>query len=230
MTTGIYKINFNGTDKVYIGQSLNIETRMVGHLCALRKQKITAKLQDAYNTYGIKDYEVILECNASELDTAESEAIEIFDSYNNGFNTLPSASVPCNYGTDNINSQHSVEEYARVLRLLVQVNPTLTKREIQEITGVSIYIIRHIASLESHCWLKELYPEDYAKLEALKGNKYYYGKQYLPVRSPDGTIYEVTHVTNFAKEHGLLQPKLTEVLKGTRNHHKGWTLVQEQKF
>ena len=227
MTTGIYKINFNGTDKVYIGQSLNIEGRLRTHLCTLRKQKITTKLQDAYNTYGIKDYDIILECRADELDEAESEAINIFDSYRNGFNTLPSASVPCNYGIDNINSQHTIKEYALVLELLVQTNPTLTKREIQEVTGISIYIIRHIASLESHCWLKDLYPENYAKLEELKNNKYYYGKQYPPIRSPDGAIYQVTHVTNFAKEHGLLQPKLTEVLKGTRNHHKGWTLVQD---
>jgi len=39
MTIGIYKLVFEGTDKVYIGQSICIEKRFNNHLCELRKER-----------------------------------------------------------------------------------------------------------------------------------------------------------------------------------------------
>lgn len=226
MPCGIYIIRFNNTDKVYIGQSKAVEARILQHLSKLRNGKSPAKLQDAYNQYGIKDYETLIECEPPELDSLEKEAIEIFDSFNNGFNSLPDSSPPILDGELSGNALETNEVYKDVLRLLVQRNPTLNKRQISEMTGVSIYIVRHIAALESHGWLKEAMPEEYRELERIKfENKYYYGTQYPDIKSPDGKIYSVTHVSNFAKEHGLLQPKLTEVLRGTRKVHKGWTLA-----
>lgn len=39
------------------------------------------------------------------------------------------------------------------------------------------------------------------------------------IRTENGTNW----LTKFCKMHDLLQPKMTEVMKGTRPRHKGWT-------
>lgn len=223
MTVGIYKISFKNTDKVYIGQSLNIETRWNSHLSELKNNKGSIKLQEAYRIYGIDKLQIILECDIAELDLAEKEAIEIYNSCENGFNSLPDARAPIMYGEQNPNALENNQKYIDVLKLLVQQNPTFSKKEISNITGVSIYIINHIAALESHTWLKEILPVEYKKLQNQKTIPFYRGTQYPKLISPEGIEYEVINITQFAKTHGLLQPKITEVMKGTRNHHKGWT-------
>lgn len=226
MTIGIYLLKFGGTDKVYVGQSINIENRFRKHLHELRSNTHCSKLQDAYKLYGEPSLEILLECRTSELNNLEKEAIIIFDSFKNGFNTLPEAGNPILHGEDVGTAKYTNDKYKHVLKLLVQKSPSYTKREIASICDVSIYTVRHIAALESHTWLKEEMPEEYGILENIKNNsRYYHGKQYPLIQSPDGTIHEVVHVTNFAKEHGLLQSKLTEVLRGTRNVHKGWRLA-----
>lgn len=232
MTCGIYILKFSNTAGVYIGQSIDIEDRFIKHKSAFSRKVAPPKLQKAFDTYGMPTLNILAECSISDLNLTEREAIEIYDSVNTGFNTLREAGNPVLYGDKTGNAKYSNEQYLSVLRLLVQNNPSLNKRQIEEVTGVSIYSIRHIAALESHTWMKEVEPELYSKLESLKNdNPYYTGTQYPKIKSPDGTIYNVVHVTNFAKQHGLLQPKLTEVLKGTRNHHKGWVLASgDRKF
>ena len=227
MTCGIYILRFKDTNKVYIGQSIDIEDRFIKHRSTFNREAGPPKMQLAFSTYGMPALEILVECKTSELNLVEKEAIEIFDSVDNGFNTLKEAGNPTLFGDKVGTAKYTNEQYILVLRLLVQKNPTVNKREIQEITGISIYTIKHIAALESHCWLAEVCPEDYKELARRKKEvPQYRGTQYPLILSPDGLAYEVTHVTNFAKEHGLLQPKLTEVLRGTRNFHKGWTLLK----
>lgn len=224
MTCGIYKLNFESTDKVYIGQSVDIEDRFIKHRSSFKRKVASPKLQAGVNEYGMPSVEILIECPIPELNSMENEAIDVFNSVDNGFNTLREAGNPTLYGDKVGTSKHSNEQYILVVRLLVQKSPSLTKKEISELTGVSIYIVRHIAALESHHWIKEVYPELYDKLETIrKEQPYYTGNQYPKIIAPDGSVYEVTHVTKFAKEHMLLQPKLTELLRGTRNMHKGWT-------
>ena len=108
--------------------------------------------------------------------------------------------------------------------------PGYSWKEIEEITGVSKYVISHISSLEGHKWLKEKYPELYSKIENIKNgdgrrSAYMQGIFYPKIKNKYGVEYEVKHQTNFAKEHGLSQSKLCEVLHGNRKSHKGWTLV-----
>lgn len=226
MTTGIYVLRFNNTNKVYIGQSIDIEDRFIKHKSAFNRNAAAPKLQQAFNTYGMPVLEILVECSTKDLNILEKEAIQIFNAVDNGFNTLNESGNPIMFGEKAGTAKYTNEQYVSVLRLLVQKTPTLSKRKIEEITGISIYTIRHIAALESHCWLSEVRPHEYAELVRIKQElPYYYGKQYPFIKSPEGKVYEITHVTNFAKEHGLLQPKLTEVLKGTRNHHKGWSLA-----
>lgn len=41
--------------------------------------------------------------------------------------------------------------------------------------------------------------------------------------SPHGEIIEGKNLTEFCTNNDLRQPKMSEVLNGSRNHHKGWT-------
>lgn len=228
MTIGIYKLIFNGTDKVYIGQSSDIEDRFNRHIYKLTKGISVPKLQQAYTLYGLPKLEILAECSIHELDAYEIETISIYDSVKNGLNSLSGGSRVI--GTNNPSARYSEEDYYNVLALLG--TPGIPWKKISKDTGVSEYVISHISAKESHLWLKEAFPVEYSKLEDIRisgrNNAYMQGIFYPNIVSPDGTTYEVKCPTRFAKEHGLLQPKLHEVLTGSRNTHKGWHLENYQ--
>lgn len=221
MLTGIYKLNFNNTHKVYIGQSIGIEGRIRSHISSFNTGKCAPKLLEAHSTQGYSSYDVILECAASELDVAEVEAIDIYNSVDDGFNTLIGASVPHNYGADNASSLYTESQYYDILKNLL----TKSTREVSEELGVSLYVVRHIAALETHQWLEEAYPLEYSQLRKRKDIRNNFGKVYPQLRSPTGTLYTVSNMTQFSKENNLLQPKVSDVLHGHRKSHKGWTLA-----
>lgn len=86
---GIYKIIINDY-YIYIGQSVNIEGRWSDHLSELRRNKhCNKKLQNTYNKYSntIK-FEILEECDVSELDNKEIYWIGYYRSYgtNHGLN------------------------------------------------------------------------------------------------------------------------------------------------
>lgn len=226
---GIYKLTFEGTSKVYIGQSTNCTQRLATHLSSLRKGASPKKLQEAYNTYGAPSMSIILEVpEVLDLNTAESKTIDLYDSVTSGFNTTTGGSTKM-YGEHNGQANYLEEDYWNVLYFLSE--PGYSWKQISYLTGVSEYVISHISSLEAHGWLKEKYPELYKKVEDIRNSEtgrksaFMQGIAYPKVISPEGVEYTVKHCTNFAKEHGLLQPKLHEVLKGTRKHHRGWHLA-----
>lgn len=224
MSIGIYKLVFEGTDKVYIGQSVDIEDRFKRHLYAMRVGTSVPKLQEAVKLYGSPTLEILAECDTTDLDDFEIETISIYDSVNKGFNSLSGGSRVI--GTNNPSARYTVEDYYNVLVLLG--TPGIPWKKISKDTGVSEYTISHISAKESHQWLKEAFPIEYAKLEAIhstgRNNAYMQGIFYPCIVSPEGVVYEVKCPTHFAKEHGLLQPKLHEVLTGSRNTHRGWHL------
>lgn len=228
MTIGIYKLSFNGTDKVYIGQSGNCELRYIQHKNKLKNNRATKKLQEAYNMYGIPEFTLLQSCSILELDELEIEYILKYNSFKNGFNSTEGGNTtPSLKGVDNPNAKYTIEDYWNVLYFLGIRG--YSWKQIEEETGVSIYVISHISSGESHNWLADKFPEEYEKVEEIRnsgGRNYAFmqGIKYPKIISPEGIEYEVQHCTNFAKQHGLLQPKLTEVLKGTRKIHRGWHL------
>lgn len=71
MSSGIYKLIF--TDKsIYIGKSVDIEKRWEQHLKAMKKGTHTARIQDAYNSYGLPKLETIMECHPHHIDILET--------------------------------------------------------------------------------------------------------------------------------------------------------------
>lgn len=241
MTIGIYCLKFQGTDKVYIGQSVNIERRFRTHTYQFNNGLQPKKLQDAYSLYGIPKMSIILECNSTELDDAEEQAMDIYNSISNGFNTCDSINQPpVLNGELNGSSAYTNEEIEAVFNILVN-SPTMVAKEIQEVTGVSISVIRAISGGTGHRWLEDKYPTEYKVLIdnsiIRKKNASNKAKESRLIKrglgsilSPDGRVYQVTCLREFAREHSLDRKRLAKVLNGTQAAHKGWVpwVQQEQ--
>jgi group I intron endonuclease len=81
--SGIYKITSEIDEKVYIGQSVNIKSRLNAHKRKLKKSEHENEyLQRAYLKYGEDNFtfELIEACNIEELDNRECYWIEFYDS------------------------------------------------------------------------------------------------------------------------------------------------------
>lgn len=91
MTCGIYKIENKINGKVYIGQSINIEQRWIGH-----KKNIFAcnnsynyPLYQAIRKYGLEnfDFSIVEECLIEQLNEKEIYYIKLYNSFlSNGYN------------------------------------------------------------------------------------------------------------------------------------------------
>lgn len=240
MTCGIYKLEFNGTDKVYIGQSVNIEKRFKEHCSTIRREECNYKILEAYKQYGLPTYEILSECNISELDTQEDECIDIYNSVDNGFNLYAYANQAPSYsGFGYGNSKFSKDSILKVVDLLISTNNAYTT--ISELTGVSSGIIGKVSQGQSHLWLKEEYPEKF--LEMVNTTKDRLGHQvvseklsaksrgivYPPIMSPQGEIFHIDNAYKFAKERSLAPNHFQEVLNRHRKSHKGWKLCPEEQ-
>ncbi len=90
-TCGIYKITNICTDECYIGQSVDIAARFKQHAkCGLGiDTPENNKLYKAMQEYGLWNFswDIIEICSASELNEKERFYIELFNSYNYGYNS-----------------------------------------------------------------------------------------------------------------------------------------------
>lgn len=224
---GIYILRFKGTDKVYIGQSIDILRRYQIHLNSFKIGDCSIKLLEAYNIYGPPDMEILIEGGSSELDSLEKEAIEIFNSINNGFNSVEGGGAyPVLSGENNVRSKYLDEDIEYIFLFIVD-NLDKSLHWVSEQTGVHRSTLKNINNGYSHKWLKDRYPEQYAILENSWGSRpinslKYMGKP-LPIAiSPEGEEFIVEHITNFAKEHGLNRGAFGNMLRGNAKQHKGW--------
>ena len=107
---GIYKIENLINKKVYIGQSVDINTRFRSHKSELkRKNHSNRHIQNSYDKYGLEGFNFsILEiCDANELDNLEIKWIKVTDSTNQdkGYNLESGGSL---------HKKHSKESRARM--------------------------------------------------------------------------------------------------------------------
>lgn len=89
MTTGIYKVTNNINNKVYIGQSLNIEKRISSHLYdAKNSGRPQTGLEVAIRKYGEEHFifKIIEVCDVEKLDEREIFWINFYNSYEEGYN------------------------------------------------------------------------------------------------------------------------------------------------
>lgn len=85
---GIYKITNIKNGKCYIGQSVNLDSRINDHKRGLENNQHHNKyLQRSFNKYGKRNFviEVLEECDIEELDEKETFWISFFDSTNHEY-------------------------------------------------------------------------------------------------------------------------------------------------
>lgn len=231
MTIGIYRLCFNGTDRCYIGQSTSIETRYKAHLNSFESKKANPKMMEAYIMYGLPTLEILCECHTTELNDLEAEAINIYNSVDNGYNIYSSAQdTPIYHGENHPRSRYSNQKLLEVAKLLT--DPSNKAKDISLITGVGLNTIQDIAGLKVHNWIEKENPEIYQKLILLKGTRKNpkgiadRGIQYPAVQSPFGTVYtNINNLSKFCKEHGLSRPNFRKLLQGKIKSSLGWKLA-----
>lgn len=191
-------------------------------------------MQEAYEKYGAPTYEIILDglTSQKELDAAENEAIELYDSCRNGFNTHEKsrAGFTACYGELNGNSKFTNAEIVEFMHFMLN-NKDIRVREAADLFGMSYVTADEICRGIKHKWLAEAYPEDHKNLLAIVGTRSKVvsakerGIEYPTIYSPEGVPYQVTALRAFAREHNLNSTSLCSVLHGKQKSHKGWTLV-----
>lgn len=227
MTIGIYSIYFPKLDKIYIGQSQNIEQRFTGHRSLFDKGHYNYKMAAAY-IQDTPEYSILLECTISELNASEIYFINEFDAIKQGLNINHGgdAGVP---GYSSGRCKNTREELELAFTLLT--NPELTKGQIIEYSGVPGNVLDTIISKKRHIWLHEYYPKISVAVLANKANRAinaqenrYNTNVYLI--SPDGIEYLCTNRNKFAKEHSLNSGHLGAVIRQQESQHKGWKLKE----
>lgn len=234
MTIGIYKLTFKDTDKVYIGQSVNIEKRFIEHISRANTGTASKKLQDAFQVFGVPTLNIIEECTEDILDELEDINIQIYNSVDGGFNTCyTSLNKPDNTCENNGMSTYSKEQILEVFNILVE-QPGVSFIKISGITKVASGTVAQIACGGRHQWLSKEYPEKYAQListkhkrKSVSSSAKYRGILYPPIISPLDVVYQVDHLNNFAKEHLLDSGNLSKLLNGKAKSHKGWRVHTE---
>ena len=121
MTTGIYQLTFN-SGKIYIGQSVDIETRWKQHGDKFRKGTAAKAMQAEYNIAGHPNTEILLVCHKDHLDMMESmyinaRRIQVKD-------RMLNTSIPKDYTNAEIYTITKNEEYLKysIVQLIHQAS------------------------------------------------------------------------------------------------------------
>lgn len=227
MTIGIYLLYFDNSDKVYVGQSVDIYKRFRDHKSALRLYKHTNfLLQDAYRSYGEPKLQIIEECSISELDSLEILWTKEFNSLTDGLNIVyPGKGAGA--GPNNHNSKYNKLQILRVFRKLYLRN-NLTDAEIGNYYNVHSSTVTSIRLGNSHLWLKEEYPWQYSRIHTRINSKIPTPRNLIVggicLKDPIGTIHHISNIREFAKVHGLDSSNISKVLNGKYKHTKNWKL------
>jgi group I intron endonuclease len=232
MTCGIYLGTPKNTilDKVYIGQSTNIEDRVQRHNTKFLKKTHSPKMQEAFNTYGEFSWEILAEVKESELNTLEAYYIELFNAVTIGFNTYEDyRGAPILRGTNNGNvKRNRTETYLLIIQNTLNF-PAETKQQIAIRSNATVEEVKSLWVDKSYHWLEELDKEGYLKVLSMKGTRQTGGRTalqqgiiYPVLLSPELAEYSVYSIRGFAREHNLDHGDLTNVLNLKVASVKGW--------
>jgi hypothetical protein len=222
--TIIYKLVFPNTDKVYVGQTnQDVFTRFSKHLRTLNAgTHHSYKLQHAWPTCGIPESEVLETCELAEANIRESYWIDKLNAYTDGFNCTELGNSP-GIGHTHCAAKLLEEDYKCIVACLANTN--WTHKQISEELSVPITIVESISGGYSHTNLLKEMPEEYTLMLSKNRKGLYQLKDRPDVKAPDGTVYSVSNVSEFARIHNLEPSCIRAVILGNRKSHAGWRLA-----
>lgn len=231
MTCGIYLGSPKNIsiDKVYIGQSTNIEKRINRHNRDMRNGVHSKKMQEAFNTYGEFEWEILLESNTN-LDNLETQYIKLFNACTDGFNTYEDTSdAPIVYGTANAKVRDLDKDLTKLILNTTLSFPTYSKEKIAQLTNCKMHVVSYIWYGDNRQWLLDMFPIEYQKVRDLLGNRQIGGRSakqqglvFPLLLSPDFEEYSVDNIRQFAEKHQLDKGDLNNVLNLKVASVKGW--------
>lgn len=226
MTCGIYCFTFKGSDRPYIGQSVNIERRITRHKSLIKENSATKKIQTEANIYG-NDIEFIIleECEEHELDSKEIFWVKEFDSISTGLNTSLGGESWGGSGTDGGNSKYTKEEIISVFNALLQGDKGL--KEIANLYNINEMVVHGVYKGHTHLWLKEEFPIYY---ELMRNNilpRSIHMDSFFIQHKDTLEIVEVKKRNETADRLGISRQALSMVKSGTRKHTGGWQLYKK---
>ena len=144
MNSGIYVLRFPN-NIFYIGKSDNIPRRWEEHRKSFLKGSHTKKMQWAFDTYGMPEFEVLLECHRDHIDLMESLAIHMNSNHELLNGNKPSA-VSQEEADILLNSndelQLSTAEHIRRLKDLL-----IIKDKYEELKSTGIYLPEEVEEM-----------------------------------------------------------------------------------
>lgn len=137
---GVYKIECSVNKKVYVGSSKDIMSRWKSHKRLLKGGKHhSAKLQRAWNKYGKESgfvFEILEECEQTDLFKVEQYWYDKLESYENGYNSGSVVNAPINNISWDVRLKFETE-YASLVESLYEFS--LRDGVFPEETQVSFY-------------------------------------------------------------------------------------------
>jgi len=239
LNCGIYCIKNLITNKVYIGSSVNIQSRLKTHKHSLLNNKHhSLKLQRSYNKHGIEifSFEILELCDKKDLEKNEKEWINHFNSFNNGYNSTDEVGSPWRGKkqpieikklqncipvklidpSGNVIESYSIKGFAKENNLSENGIRLLLKKEINFYKGYR----RYHESLININFDRKQYDK---KRGNIKNNCLNYS-----FLSPNGSIFTGKNIGSLCKEHKLDKGAMHRVLKGKQSNHKNWRLFHER--
>lgn len=167
MSSGIYKLVFKGTNKVYIGRSTDLDAREKQHIQKLHLGSHPSKiLQQAFYEFGEPKLIVVeyLSSDLANLLNKESYYIKKYDSYYNGFNGTKGEAKE-----DPRNSYEDNMARTAFLRLVLKDN----EQDICMDTGFTPKMLKQLKECRTHQWLQAEFPNDWRRFQQLAPPRQY---------------------------------------------------------
>lgn len=235
---GIYSLWWEQNQKIYIGQSIDCNSRYTEHLRLLRNNEhYNYKVQNNYNLYGAPEFNILEECTISTLDTIEKSWIKEYNAIVDGLNITEGGNS--GRGDKSSGAKYSRATILKAFSLLYRTS--LTHAEISKRVKMDARGIGGISQGLYHLNLMEEYPAQY---EQMKNNRALVNKAntrkldptkvYPIVLDPQGNECLVTtSVREFCRTHPLLNIRgvsgMLELLRGERHSHLGFKLKDPTK-
>lgn len=252
MGIGIYMIKNMSNNKVYIGQSTNIDKRLNAHKYKLNKNKHeNSHLQNSYNKYGsdMFVFTKICECDKSELNEKERFYIKKYKSYisNYGFNLTKGGDSKIEFSSETIDKMRMSHEYEFISIIQYTKNKELinkynsiseasrsvngTPSGVRNCANKFSYGIGSSKTYKGFIWIYEFDKETF---EGCDIEKYLHKKVSIPINKykyPSGEFvcgYETVSLA--AKDNNVSNDVISLCVRGAQKQSGGFTYRNADKF
>jgi len=212
MNCGIYKIENKINNKIYIGQSKNIKSRIYNHKKRLALgNHYNSHLQESYNKYGLKcfNFETIEYCNENLLNEREIFWIKKLNTFNNGYNLTEGGSYRnyacADYHFENIKTKE-IAKGKNISDFCLKHN--LPLRLVSHFSAMALGVSKRNTCLG---WRNAGTSHQVNRMKPFKLKHIITGE-----------IYEGSNISDFCRTHKLNRPNVIAMMKGRQKTAYGW--------